>query len=106
MSSPENYNDLEKMGELQAKLQEISKNSLKQKKTGNKQAWIWKNSWLDQIRLLKRTTVSEALFLLDETFQLRFFRNFRTEDPTSEFFASKKDLSRLLEKSFLFSSCL
>lgn len=25
MSSPENYNDLEKMGELQAKLQEISK---------------------------------------------------------------------------------
>lgn len=48
MSSPENYNDLEKMGELQAKLQEISKNSLKQKKTGNKQAWSWKNSWLDQ----------------------------------------------------------
>lgn len=63
MSSPENYNDLEKMGELQAKLQEISKNSLKQKKTGNKQAWSWKNSWLDQIRLLKRTTVSEALFI-------------------------------------------
>lgn len=66
------------------------KNSLKQKKTGNKQAWSWKNSWLDQIRLLKPQPFRSLVFLLDETFQLRFFRNFRTEDPTSEFFRIKK----------------
>lgn len=91
------------MGELQAKLQEISKNSLKQKKTGNKQAWSWKNSWLDQIRLLKRTTVSEALFLLDETFQLRFFVISALKTPRLNF-SHQKDLSRLLEKSFYFQA--